>query len=583
MPTGYLVVAKDGKEYGPLDRETIQRWYHEGKLDGNSKVYEPGQHKFRLKEIFDLALWNNPALISQAASSTAEPTFQPRMMSELTGEEDSEPTPGMFAAGVLLIINGVMGLLAIGLILLGQFPGVNEPRGFVVPIVDLIVAVGLIRGHEKYRKWGVARAVLGGGFLVFTTIAVTLNAGSAPPSFSEVSTDTVTGWFSILFQLVFCVGIASLLWGDWPSKLRVGIGVASVLIAWSGIITTTAVSGFVANYNERAKLREYSIAASTFEDDGLGVSTKLPAGWILLRKDNPLVSLPDASMIAFHSDSGCFAALVVEPDVLGVVSSDSYLSLVLESRQKTMSNIKETGRVDVDFGGQQGRRLDTSWNIKGRSFRGFATVCKVGGSYYMLSGWCLSETFSKALPAFQSLSETFEVGPRPLTGPPEIQAESDLDYYDLVFFIREHKIMPDGSQAILASGVNEGSDVGFELLLGPRWQEGSISEITTYTGSASYRSAGSESDSFLNVLDALYETKQHPKGMKREAKLRAVSLSGDPRDLEKGPVELKLFFEESGKDYAEFFTNIDLKSRKLHINEKDPEYRGAIIRALTLH
>ena len=54
MQTGYQVIAKDGHEYGPLDRDTIQRWYYEGKLDQNSRVYEPGQHKFRLKEVFDL-------------------------------------------------------------------------------------------------------------------------------------------------------------------------------------------------------------------------------------------------------------------------------------------------------------------------------------------------------------------------------------------------------------------------------------------------------------------------------------------------------------------------------------------------
>ncbi len=91
METGYLVVAKDGKEYGPLDRDTIQRWYFEGRLDQNSKVYEPGEHEFRLKDLFDLTVWNNPALIARAASaSTAEPSFTPRMMSELAGEEDHQ-------------------------------------------------------------------------------------------------------------------------------------------------------------------------------------------------------------------------------------------------------------------------------------------------------------------------------------------------------------------------------------------------------------------------------------------------------------------------------------------------------------
>src|SRR5712691_9142618 len=146
MQTGYLVIAKDGHEYGPLNRDTVQQWYHEGRLDQNSRVYEPGKHRFRLKEMFDLTVWNNPALVTEAAAAAAaEPAFVPKMMSELTGEQDRQPTPGMFAAGILLIINGVIGLLLIGLILTGQVPGLGQPRGYIVPIIDLIVAAGLIR------------------------------------------------------------------------------------------------------------------------------------------------------------------------------------------------------------------------------------------------------------------------------------------------------------------------------------------------------------------------------------------------------------------------------------------------------
>jgi len=103
----------------------------------------------------------------------------------------------------------------------------------------------------------------------------------------------------------------------------------------------------------------------------------------------------------------------------------------------------------------------------------------------------------------------------------------------------------------------------------------------TYTGTASYRSFGAESDSFLQALDHLFETKQAPKQMKSETRFSALTLEGDPRDLEKGPVKLKLFFESSAEDrYAELFTDIDLKARRLYVSEKDPEYRGAIIRAL---
>ena len=70
-----------------------------------------------------------------------------------------------------------------------------------------------------------------------------------------------------------------------------------------------------------------------------------------------------------------------------------------------------------------------------------------------------------------------------------------------------------------------------------------------------------------------------PNRMKSEVVFSAVSLEGDPRDLEKGPVNLKLFFE-SRSENRELFTNIDLKMRRLYVSEKDPEYREAIIKAL---
>ncbi len=470
MQTGYLVIAKDGKEYGPLDRDTIQRWYYEGRLDQKSRVYEPGKHKFRLKEMFDLTVWNNPALIAQAASaSTAEPSFVPRMMSELSGEEDRQPTPGMFAAGILLTINGAMGLLIIGLIMTGQLTGLNHPRGYIVPIIDLIVAVGLIRGNEKYRKWGLVRAVLGGGFFLLGALASTLQSNVPASAISEVSVATAAGWVEVIFQLVFCAGIAALLWGDWPSKVRVGIGVAAVLVAWSGIITTSVVSGFVAGFKEQAEIAKYSVASATFEDNRLGVSARLPEGWALLTKENPIVPVPDATMIAIHSRSGCFAMLLVEPDTLGGTSPDGYLTLVLQNRQKTTPAMKELGRMDVDFGGHQGRRLDTSWTLDGKKLRGFSTACKAGHSYYLLTGWCLDESFSKAFAAFQSLEGVFEVGPRAATEPPEIASESEEDFYELVFFIQDQKKLSNGDQTILARGMYEGAEVGFELSLGSTW------------------------------------------------------------------------------------------------------------------
>ncbi|HEX9578038.1 MAG TPA: hypothetical protein VF993_09810 [Myxococcales bacterium] len=97
-----------------------------------------------------------------------------------------------------------------------------------------------------------------------------------------------------------------------------------------------------------------------------------------------------------------------------------------------------------------------------------------------------------------------------------------------------------------------------------------------------YRSIGRESDALLRVLDELYGTKLKPRAMAKTIIFSGISLGGDPRDLAKGPLHMKLFYEAAGDDYAELFTNIDIASRRLEIHEKDEAYRSAVVRALRL-
>jgi hypothetical protein len=167
---------------------------------------------------------------------------------------------------------------------------------------------------------------------------------------------------------------------------------------------------------------------------------------------------------------------------------------------------------------------------------------------------------------------------------PEITSESEEGFHDLVFAIEDHKTSPDGSQTILASGTYKGRKVSLEIYLGAGWQTSPIDPdvpLTTYRGSVSYRSVGAESDHLLRVIDEVYGTKQSPNTMNKATEFMAISLGGDPRDLAKEPVKIKLFFDSNAEDrYAELFTNIDLKARKLYIREKDEEYRAAIVRAL---
>ena len=62
----------------------------------------------------------------------------------------------------------------------------------------------------------------------------------------------------------------------------------------------------------------------------------------------------------------------------------------------------------------------------------------------------------------------------------------------------------------------------------------------------------------------------------------AISLRGDPRHLEAGLTKIKLFFESADETrYAELYADIDLGATKLYVNEKDPGYRPAVVRALS--
>lgn len=173
---------------------------------------------------------------------------------------------------------------------------------------------------------------------------------------------------------------------------------------------------------------------------------------------------------------------------------------------------------------------------------------------------------------------------RPPESLPEITSESGEGFLDLVFVISDHKKLADGTQTILASGMLKGSRVSLEISLGSEWLPGALSPdipLTTYRGVLSYRSVGSESDLLLRSIDELYGTNQLPKAMNKTTEFTGITLGGDPRDLAKEPVKIKLFFESDAEDqYAELYTNIDLQARKLYINEKDPGYRTAIIRAL---
>ena len=220
---------------------------------------------------------------------------------------------------------------------------------------------------------------------------------------------SATAWELGLFQLVFAGGILALLLGKPPSRKRALLGITAAVSAWVGINAVAFGKVIIPELQVKRAIREWALPGRTFVDEKKSVLINLPEGWVMLPKDNPILPMANAEMIAVHSKSGCFAVLAIESIQSGVQSLDGYLDLVLRSRQKAIPNLVEVGRVDANLGKESGRRLQTSWQQEGQRFRGFTTACRDGWNYYLLSGWCIEEASAKAIKQFEPLESNFEI------------------------------------------------------------------------------------------------------------------------------------------------------------------------------
>ena len=162
---------------------------------------------------------------------------------------------------------------------------------------------------------------------------------------------------------------------------------------------------------------------------------------------------------------------------------------------------------------------------------------------------------------------------------PEITSESEEGFHDLVFAV----VGGGDERTLRLKGKHQGTVVGFEVRLGPAWKEGKLGDVnlTTYQGTVVLSSVGGESDELARVIDRLYDTKLAPRGLNAQTTFTALSLEGNPTRLNAGPVKLKLFFESKDESrYAEAFLNIDAAHARVHFDEKDPDYRKALVLAL---
>jgi hypothetical protein len=167
--------------------------------------------------------------------------------------------------------------------------------------------------------------------------------------------------------------------------------------------------------------------------------------------------------------------------------------------------------------------------------------------------------------------------------PPPIHSKAGEGFVDLSFAIESREQPAGAAQRLVAVGLDRDQEVAFSITLEPGWKEGKLGgvDLTTFGGTVILGSVGPRSDHLVQAIDRIYATGLGPKTLAQQVKFTGISLAGRPDSLDSGPVKIKLFFESEVEDrYAELFLNLDVARGAVELNEKDPDYRKAVVQAL---
>ena len=140
------------------------------------------------------------------------------------------------------------------------------------------------------------------------------------------------------------------------------------------------------------------------------------------------------------------------------------------------------------------------------------------------------------------------------------------------------------------SASSEGQVLGFDVAVRTDIRPGLDAEVNLIQENVSYHGvqffrSGPESDALLQRLSVLYGLQLSNLEMVSKETYTGIALHQRPFDMHTDPVKIKIF----GKDvepidqeaYNESYFNLDLAQGLVFWNEKDQDYRTALIRGLS--
>jgi hypothetical protein len=386
MARGYKVRLGDGSEIGPLDLSAVREWYQQGLISRKSAVLTPGSKRWttlaEVAELQDLGAKSQSSAALRAAVQEATRSPNPTSGSRSRDDDEAWSSSSSSLAGLAdrwrsLLVALVLFVAAVGAGLIAWAPQKALPELEGLPwteiaLVLLVFGLGLVKGWDWGRKL-VRLAVLAIAIGMFPLMGVLVAQGVRGPALLAV----VSAWvvFSGLFALLTGADLA------WPKAI---LAVLVVLAGGTGLVYFC----YAPETEARHQVLDWIAPDRGFTDDALGVSFRLPPGWRILKKDNPLVAAPpEAKLTLAQPRLGGFGFFLEESSPSGVASLDQYLNRLQATRRRTLPSLREASRSDVAVGRLSGRRSAGSWDKEGVRYREEAAVWKDGWVYFALVEW----------------------------------------------------------------------------------------------------------------------------------------------------------------------------------------------------
>ena len=420
----FSVILPGGEERQQLSERHLKKLLSQGVIADDSPVFDRVDGRWQsFAARFNTSDWSRPDQSDSpepvAATIVEEPPLpdmtpspeisgktdeqlaeegvgQPDLFTFVTPELDGEDRSRRLLASKLLFLSTALGVLWELYAAFDGFTLLNTTSERGAMLWNLIVAIGLIRGGDGWRRFAVFRAAVG---LLFgmTYFANQTNAGV---------------WYGC-FQIAWCLSFLWLLWGPSTSHRRQRAAVWCLVAALAGTYATSVFAVILPEYRNRAQIRAYGQDTTRISDPKLGYDIVVPSGWIILKPENPYIQQQDAKMAAAYPRFGALAVFLAEPVLADIRSLDDYVDRIEINLRDHVPTVAQKSRTTRMLRNRQIMEADLVFSDSGRQFSGLISVVREGCFYDRLRGWYGREQETSGRDRLQELQNSIQVSSQP--------------------------------------------------------------------------------------------------------------------------------------------------------------------------